>query len=144
MRSQPPSDENDARMPTFRSLLLSLLVLGLALGVGWIGLIWSPARTATLVQPQSVDQREGMALAEACLDFMQQRYGNTPVLSHIEAQSWTWTGPQSDGNRFWSLDGTLQYGNQRAAFDCDGVQSAAGVVTVLSASGTPWLTPPPG
>lgn len=150
MHSHSSPDDNDLRMPTFRLFrvlgrwLPPLLVLGLVLGVGWIGLIWSPAQEAATVRPQRVDRREGAALAQACLDHMRQRYGNTPVLSHIEAQSWTWTGPQSDGNRFWTLDGTLRYGDQLAAFDCDGVQSAAGVLKVHSASGTPWWTPPPG
>ena len=137
-------------MPLFRSLRLkdrwlqSLLILGAVLGAGWTGLTWSPEQEAALMQQPSADQKEGATLAQACLDHMRQRYGRTPELSHIEAQSWTWTARQSDGNRFWTLDGTLLYGERKAAFDCDGVQSPDGVLKVHSASGTPWWTPPPG
>lgn len=124
--------------------LPALLGLGALAGVGWTGLVWSPAQEAARLTQAKVDKREGVAFAQACLAFMRQRYGNTPALSDIKAQSWTWTSPQSDGARFWSLNGTLRSGDQLAAFDCEGTRSAAGVVKVHAASGTPWWTPPPG
>ncbi|UQN09586.1 hypothetical protein [Deinococcus sp. QL22] len=120
-----------------------LLVLGVVLGGGWIVLIWKPAQAAALIQQHSVHQREGAAIAQACLHDLRQRFGNTPMLSHSEAQSWTWTGPLEDEARGWTMDGTLHFGEQLAAFECDGVQSSDGVVEVRYAYGTPWWTPPP-
>lgn len=63
--------------------LPALLGLGALAGVGWTGLVWSPAQEAARVTQAKADQREGVALAQACLEFMRQRYGNTPVLSDI-------------------------------------------------------------
>ncbi len=120
-----------------------LLVLGVVLGGGWIVLIWRPAQEAALIQQQRVYKREGAAIAQLCLHYLRQRFGNTPMLSHVEAQSWTWMGPLGDGAKGWTMDGTLNFGEQMAAFECDGVQSSEGVLEVRYAYGTPWWTPPP-
>jgi len=94
-------------------------------------------------QAQATQQAVGDSLAQACLHFLQRHHGAQPPLSDAHATAWTWQSTQANGARVWTLDGTLLFSQQPAGFDCDGIQSPKGTITVQAASGTPWWTPPP-
>ncbi|MFC4424846.1 hypothetical protein [Deinococcus navajonensis] len=114
----------------------------LLLGATWV-VVWGPAQAAALTQQQHAHQAEGEAIAQACVHELRRRYGISPSLSHAKADTWTWKLSQSNGVRTWTMDGTMWFGQQLAAFDCEGTQAPDGELKVLNAFGTPWWTMPP-
>jgi len=123
--------------------LVVLCVFVPVIGFSWFIWVWIPAHEAAIVQGQLADQVAGDPFAQACLHFLQRQHGDKPPLSHAHVTTWTWESTQVNGARTWTLDGTLLFGQQLEGFDCDGLQSPEGTLTVQAASGTPWWTLPP-
>lgn len=131
-----------SRIPAFW-WTASLPALALfAAGLGWV-LIGQPVQEAARLREEAKARTEGAALVQACLQDLRRQYGNTPPLSQAEAQMLNWSAPGPQGEKAWTLWGTLWHGQERGIFDCNGIQEAGGQLRVTYAFGSPWWTPPP-
>lgn len=120
---------------TLGLVLMSVLVAAI--------MAWQRDQAARRAHQQETQYAEGAVLAQACLAFLQERFGNTPPLSQVEARRWAWDKTLPNRHQLWNMDGTVLYGRELAAFDCEGIKRPDGVVQVQEAYGTPWWTPPP-